>query len=267
LSYVQDNFFLSCLILAEAYLMGTLMALGWVANIQDPTSWGLYRGAGVIFFFTSGAMLAGVALKCSVKAASCFSQGKWGMALFNFLGVIVFAGCEIWASLSERSANLRPTPADSAVLHLMGISGSPVSPTIVIVALLLPFATLYFGFSQQGKGPQEGEDERKTREANELASAQHKQALALVKAKGRRQQVAAYLAKETDPTSDPTSDTDDANQAAQEAVPGGVFADGNGPDLPGQNDPLAANQTLPPGQTCVTCRRICGRRMTCGNMF
>jgi hypothetical protein len=235
-SWVQSNLLLSFLILAEAYLLGTLMALGWVANIQDPASWGWYSGIGVVLFISVGAMIAGIALQCSLKAATCFSQGKWGMGLFNFLGVLVFAGCEIWASLSERSANLRPTPADAAVLHLLGISGSPVSPTIVIVALLLPFATLYFGFSQQGKAAQESEDERRIREANELASVQHKQALALAKARGRRQQIAAYLTKEPDGTPDPTNDAVGGADAGQDVASDGGLPAEMGADLPGQTD-------------------------------
>jgi len=52
------------------------------------------------------------------------------MALFNFLGLVVFSAAEIWASLSERSANLRPTPADGAVLDVLGLHGAPISPTV-----------------------------------------------------------------------------------------------------------------------------------------
>jgi hypothetical protein len=97
-------------------------------------------------------MAAGVALRCSVKAAGCFSRHEWGLALFNFLGLLLFSGAEIWASLSERSANLAPTPADKAVLAILGVSTAPVSPTVVVVAFLLPFASLYYGFSQQQRG-------------------------------------------------------------------------------------------------------------------
>ena len=147
--WMQDNFFLSALILAEAYLLGDLMQRGWVRDIEDPNSWGRYHGVGVVLFFAAGAMAAGVALSCSVKASNAFAHGKWGSGLFSFLGVAAFGLCEIWASLSERSANLMPTPADHAVLNLLGVSHLPISPTVVIVALLLPFTTLYSGFSRQ----------------------------------------------------------------------------------------------------------------------
>ncbi len=148
-NFIQDNLFLSFLILAEAYLLGTLMTLGWVANIEAPSQWGTYHGVGVVLFFLAGAMAAGVALRCSVKAAACFTRHEWGMALFNFTGLLLFSGSEIWASLSERSANLRPTPADTSVLGLLGMGHAAVSPTVVVVSLLLPFASLYYGFSQQ----------------------------------------------------------------------------------------------------------------------
>jgi hypothetical protein len=146
---IQDNLFLSFLILAEAYLLGTLMTLGWVADIEVPSRWGTYHGVGVVLFFLAGAMAAGVVLRCSVKAAGCFSRHEWGMALFNFLGLVLFSGAEIWALLSERSAHLTPTPADQAVLSILGVASAPVSPTVVVVAFLLPFASLYYGFSQQ----------------------------------------------------------------------------------------------------------------------
>jgi hypothetical protein len=71
------------------------------------------------------------------------------MALFNFTGLVLFSGAEIWASLSERSANLQPTPADKAALAILGLPSAPVSPTVVVVAVLLPFASLYYGFSQR----------------------------------------------------------------------------------------------------------------------
>src|SRR6185437_2370747 len=51
----------------------------------------------------------------------------------------------------ERSSNLLPTPADNAVLDALHLHGAPISPTVVMVALLLPFASIYYGFSQQGR--------------------------------------------------------------------------------------------------------------------
>jgi hypothetical protein len=172
-NFIQDNLFLSFLILAEAYLLGTLMTLGWVPDIESPAHWGTYHGVGVVLFFLAGAMAAGVALRCSVAAAAGFRRREWGFALFNFLGVVAFCGAEIWASLSERSANLHPTPADKAVLQLLGIASLPVSPTIVVIALLLPFASLYYGFSQQ-RAQHDTAEERAAKLEEEEARLQRK---------------------------------------------------------------------------------------------
>jgi hypothetical protein len=186
-NFIQDNLFLSFLILAEAYLLGTLMTLGWVSDIEAPSRWGTYHGVGVVLFFLAGAMAAGVALRCSVKAAGCFSRHEWGMAAFNFLGLVLFSGAEIWASLSERSTNLQPTPADKAVLSVLGVQGAPVSPTIVVVAFLLPFASLYYGFSQQQR--RETEEERAEKAAAEEFALRRKLARAEANAKLRAVQV------------------------------------------------------------------------------
>jgi hypothetical protein len=188
-NFIQDNLFLSFLILAEAYLLGTLMTLGWVPDIESPSQWGTYHGVGVVLFFLAGAMAAGVALRCSVVAASCFRRHEWGFALFNLLGVFAFCGSEIWASLSERSANLHPTPADRAVLQLLGLASLPVSPTVVVVSLLLPFASLYYGFSQQHVH-QETAEERAAKLAEEEGQLDRKLLRARMQAQIRQAQAA-----------------------------------------------------------------------------
>lgn len=192
---VQDHALLTCLILAEAYLLGTLMTLGWVPNIEDPYHWGIFHGIGVALFFAAGATAAGVALRCSVASAAAFTQHAWGRALFNFLGLLVFSVAEIWASLSERSQHLTPTPADNAVLNLLGLQGVPVSPTVLIVALLLPFASLYWGFAQQPKTVEESAEDMAARQARELAEDAHKQRRKAVKAAGRRTRIEAYAGR------------------------------------------------------------------------
>jgi hypothetical protein len=140
-NYVIENWLLTCLLLAEAYLLGTLMTLGWGKDVEAPSAWGWYHCIGVVLFFAAGA----------TAAVGAFKRHEWGFALFNFLGLLVFSSVEIWASLSERSSNLHPTPADNAVLDALGLHGASVSPTVVMVAALLPFASIYYGFSQQGR--------------------------------------------------------------------------------------------------------------------
>jgi hypothetical protein len=188
---VQDNALLTRLILAEAYLLGTLMTLGWVRSIEDIPGWGIFHGIGVLLFFAAGATAAGVALRCSVTAAA-FQRHAWGTGLFNFTGLLVFSASEVWASLSERSANLAPTPADNAVLNLLGWHGVPVSPTVVIVALLLPFASLYWGFSQQQHAPAKTGEDIEAERTRKLAEQQAKNELAALKAAGKRRTEMAY---------------------------------------------------------------------------
>lgn len=234
--WVQGNLFLSFLILAEAYLLGSLMIAGWVPNIEDPRSWGVYKAIGVVLFFAAGAMAAGIALKASMKAAACFKARELGFALFNFLGVCVFCVVEIWASLSERSSNLHPTPADTAVLGLLHVTTFPVSPTVVIIALLLPFTTLYFGFSQQKpvmKTAEELAEETAREEARiekdrriKLAKARANATLRAEQMRGLRSTVAA-LRDDTSMNTDATANsTPDAHDGSDDDPDGG---DDDGP--------------------------------------
>ena len=45
-AWFQKTFGLSFLVLASAYLLGKLATLGWVPDINTPTSWGVFDGAG-----------------------------------------------------------------------------------------------------------------------------------------------------------------------------------------------------------------------------
>jgi hypothetical protein len=187
-NFIIENWLLTFLLLAEAYLLGTLMTLGWVKDIESPSTWGWYHGLGVALFFAAGATAGGVALRCSVAAVGAFKRKEWGFAWFNLLGLMVFSVMEIWASLSERSQNLTPTPADEAVLNALHVHGAPISPTVVMVAILLPFASIYYGFSQQGRvrETQADLDEKKRRLAADL---EEKQMRAEANAKRRAAQV------------------------------------------------------------------------------
>ena len=147
-NFVQEHLLLSFLLLAEAYLLGTLMSLGWVKDIEDPQRWGIYHGIGVVLFFLGGAGAAGFAVRSSVASAAYFKRRQWFLAFYNQGVMWVITRAEVWASLSERSQNLHPTPADQTVLGLFGIHHAPVSPTVLVVACILPFASLSYGFSQ-----------------------------------------------------------------------------------------------------------------------
>lgn len=146
-NWVQDNLLMSCLIIAEAYLLGTLMVTGWVPNLETPGSWGIYSTIGVVVFFLAGATCAGVALRASFKAAICFERGQVKMGLINLVGCLVLCTCEFWANLTERATHLLPGLADIAVLHALGFGTSRISPTLIIVAVLLPVTTLFVGYT------------------------------------------------------------------------------------------------------------------------
>jgi hypothetical protein len=179
-NWVQNNLLLTFLLLAEAYLLGDLMQRGWVQFIDRPDTWGVYHGVGVVLFFLAGATAAGIALRCSAAASYAFAcrPRQVGSGLFNMLGLFAFGLCEVWASLSERSANLAPTPADRAVLEMLNIGFIPISPTVLIVALLFPFATIYSGFSQTPDAPVESAEARKARHIREEEEAEHKRRMA-----------------------------------------------------------------------------------------
>jgi hypothetical protein len=149
-AWFQKTFGLSFLVLASAYLLGKLATLGWVADINTPARWGAFDGAGVVIFFLAGVAVAGIGLSCSVVFVAAIKRRSGFIAFVTGIGMLLFFGVEVWASLSERSGNLRPTPADLAVLTALGFHGlPPIGPTVIVVSVLFPLGSLYFGFVQQ----------------------------------------------------------------------------------------------------------------------
>ncbi len=150
LAWFQKTFGLSFIVLAEAYLMGSLATEGWVKELTVEAVFGSFRGVGVIFFFLAGVAVAGIGLTCSVVFVGSVKRKQAFMAFFTGLGMLLFFGVEVWASLSERSLYILATPADLAVLSALGFTGRPpISPTILVVSLLFPLGSLFFGFVQQ----------------------------------------------------------------------------------------------------------------------
>lgn len=149
-AWFQKTFGLSFLVLASAYLLGKLATLGWVPDINTPANWGVFDGAGVVIFFLAGVAVAGIGLTCSVVFVAAIKRRSWFIAVVTGLGMLLFFGVEVWASLSERSGNLHATPADLAVLSALGFRGlPPIGPTVIVVSALFPLGSLYFGFVQQ----------------------------------------------------------------------------------------------------------------------
>jgi hypothetical protein len=149
-AWFQKTFGLSFLVLASAYLLGKLATLGWVADINTPARWGVFDGAGVVIFFLAGVAVAGIGLTCSVVFVAAIKRRSGFIALVTGIGMLLFFGVEVWASLSERSGNLHATPADLAVVTALGFNGlPPIGPTVIVVSVLFPLGSLYFGFVQQ----------------------------------------------------------------------------------------------------------------------
>jgi hypothetical protein len=187
----QKTFGLSFLILCSAYLMGKLATLGWVPDLGTPFGphgWGWVNGVGVVLFFLGGVTIAGIALTCSVSFVRAVSVKPRQpiLALFTFLGMLIFFGIEVWASLSERSLYLVATPADKAVLSAFGFHGTPpISPTVLVVSLMFPLGMLYYGFVQQGRQHTSAADlaEDAAAQQRQLQAEQYKARMAEAKAR------------------------------------------------------------------------------------
>ncbi len=154
-AWLIDNALLPLLLIAEGYLMGSLFARGWVNDIEAPSRWGLYHAIGVCVFYAAGAATAGLGLRASVGFAASLRLKRWGFAFLNLLTVVGLSVAELWSSFSERSFHLAPSPADRAVLTwLHQPADAGITPTLVVVSLVLPFASLTYGFSQRHKAQQ-----------------------------------------------------------------------------------------------------------------
>ncbi len=154
-AWMIDNALLPLLLIAEGYLMGSLFARGWVSDIETPALWGWYHALGVLVFYAAGAATAGLGLRASVAFAASLRAKRWGFAFLNLLTVVGLSVAELWSSFSERSFHLIASPADRAVLQWLGKPpDAGITPTLVVVSLVLPFASLTYGFSQQHKAKQ-----------------------------------------------------------------------------------------------------------------
>ncbi len=151
-AWMIDHLLLPLLLIAEGYLMGSLFARGWVSEIEMPERWGAYHALGVVVFYAAGAATAGLGLRASVAFAASLQAKRWGVVCLNLLTVVGLSAAELWSSFSERRFHLALSPADRAVLtFLHQPADAAITPTLVDVSLVLPFASLTYGFSQQHK--------------------------------------------------------------------------------------------------------------------
>lgn len=223
-AWVQDNLLLTLLIIASGFVNGVMMIDGWVANVQDPASWGIWGTFGVVILFAAGLGMGGLSVRISYKLSECYANRQWGRVAFMALGMAVFAFVEFWASFSQRAAHIHLTPADSALLGVFNIHNPAVSLTAILISIVVPFASVFWGFAAEDPAPKEVEDAATLaqRLANEQAILQHKQKMNAIKAKGMRATIRAGMGKEDEPeapanaaaidgeSSDNTGDNDDA---------------------------------------------------------
>jgi len=207
--FIQDNLLLPLLIIASAYTTGIMLVDGWVGNIENPDTWGLFHGLGVPIFFAAGAAIGGLGVRCSFKAASCLVQKQWGRFFFMILGILLTSGIEFWASLSQRAEHLQAGRADKAVLSAFDINSPAISVTATLIALVVPAVSLFWGFAADDPAPKPVEDPEvlRRRLENERIIAEHKADMMVVRAKGLRKAVAGARGKvlpietpETDPS-------------------------------------------------------------------
>ena len=199
MNWLIDNALLPLLLLAEGYLMGSLFSRGWVDNIETPNHWGTYHGIGVVVFYGAGAVTAGLGLRASVAYAASLHRHKWGFAFLNLLTVVGLSLSEMWASFSERSFHLITSPADGAVLHFLGFpANAAISPTLLVASIVLPFTTLTYGFSQQGKARTSKADlaDDETQWDRKILKAEKMAQLRKVQAGGARGAINAMRGKE-----------------------------------------------------------------------
>lgn len=181
---IQDNLLLPLLILASGYVNGVMLVDGWVPNIEDYHTWGIFHGAGVPLLFAAGLAMGGLTLRVSYKLSECVLRRQWGRALFLGLGMAVLAVIEFWASFSQRAPNLHRTAADA----LLPIPALPFSIAAVLIALVIPFASQLWGFAADDPAPAPVEDPEtlKARLENDRIKAQHRAEMQKIGAAGVR---------------------------------------------------------------------------------
>jgi len=154
-AWFQRTFGLSFLVLCSAYLMGKLATIGWVQDLYNPMGWGWFNGVGVVFFFFGGVAISGIALTCSLTFARTimtrpFTMGHFITAVFTLVGMVLFFGIEVFASMAERSVNIVATRLDEWIWQLLRIA-VPLTPTMIVVSFMFPLGSMYFGFVQQDR--------------------------------------------------------------------------------------------------------------------
>jgi hypothetical protein len=156
--FLRRHVVLSLLIICEVVTNGGLVLLLVVHDVNDPLSWSWLEWLYALTLpIGIGLVTGGLAVSLSQVSADAFAQGRWLRGLLFFLVMLFYGAIEVWASLVERSATSKPTPADLLAFAWAGIQPTPITVSALIFALMLPFSAVFVGFANRPKTVEDDE--------------------------------------------------------------------------------------------------------------
>lgn len=178
--FIRRHVVLSLLIICEIVTNGGLVLLLVVHNVNDPWSWSWLEWVyAATLPLGIGLVSGGIAVSLSQICADAFNQRKWGTFLFMFAILLFYGGIEVWASLVERSATSKPTPADLLAFQWLNMQPTALTVSACVFAFMLPFSAIFIGFANRPKQLEDDETwEQKAR--RRVAEAKLKAELATI---------------------------------------------------------------------------------------
>jgi hypothetical protein len=249
---VQRHAFIPAIILVEGIVYGLMFTWGLAPGGTWET-WDWTTRGMVAVMFVAGFLCGGMVLRCSLKSATSFGQGRWGFGLFNFLGIILFIVPEIWAGIVERAGGFPATPPDRVVLEMLGFNADTavVLPSVIAIAVLPAIVGLYYGFSEQET---EEEDPEAIRRRADVAAIKIEAAQRLRAARVRglvaltRDTIVQARGGEDEPEAvPPVHGLDEQAPAPFSLLTGGVSSDKDGAAAQAGSRAKAPG-SIPPGQ-------------------
>jgi hypothetical protein len=156
--FLRRHVVLSLLIVCEVVTNGGLVLLLVVHDVNDPLSWSWLEWLYALTLpIGIGLVTGGLAVSLSQVSADAFAQGRWLLGLLFFLVMLFYGAIEVWASLVERSATSKPTPADLLAFAWAGMQPTPITVSAIIFALMLPFSAVFVGFANRPKTMEDDE--------------------------------------------------------------------------------------------------------------
>jgi hypothetical protein len=229
-TWIQDTLLLPLLMIASGYINGLMLTEGWVPNIEDPHTWGIFHGIGLGILFAAGGAMGGLTVRVGYKLSECILQRQGGRAVFLAFGLAMLSLIEFWASFSQRAPNLHPTAADS----LLPWPPFAFSATAILIAAVLPFTSMFWGFTADDPAPKPVESAAtvEARMQNQLLEAQYKAQIRAAQAQGIRAGIQGALGRPVGANTPPAE-----SEIPEEVT---VFAQENTGDLPDNDGRITA---------------------------